>query len=69
MIGDIVEFEDLQRLSGLTDASAIKVWAMSVGISYLADGRGGIWTTICALNSALGVSPSRQLPPYPPDLV
>ena len=39
------------------------------GIAYLPDGQGGIWTTICAVNVALGVPTSQHLPPYPPDLI
>jgi len=31
-------------------------WANTNGIRYKYDGRGGIWTTVEAINAALGVS-------------
>jgi hypothetical protein len=49
MIGAIVEFDDLRRLSRLGDnaqLATIERWAKRVGIRYQYDGRGGIWTTV-----------------------
>lgn len=59
MIGAVVEFDDLRRLSRLGEhaqLATIERWAQRVGIRYQYDGRGGIWTTVDGLNAALGLS-------------
>ena len=59
MIGALVEFDDLRRLSRLGEKAqlaTIERWAKQVGIRYQYDGRGGIWTTVDGLNAALGLS-------------
>lgn len=58
MIGTIVEFDDLRRLSRLGEdarLATIERWAKREGIRFGYDGRGGIWTTEKALNAALGL--------------
>ncbi len=59
MIGAVIEFEDLRKLSRLGEnakLATVERWAQRVGIRYQYDGRGGIWTTTDALNAALGLS-------------
>ena len=59
MIGTLIEFDDLRKLSRLGDAaklSTVERWAQRVGIRYQYDGRGGIWTTVDAMNAALGLN-------------
>lgn len=54
-------FEDLQLLSGMTDAVDVMRWADAQGIRYGHGCGDGIWTTITALNVALGlVEPSSE---------
>lgn len=59
MTGRVLTFEDLRKLcapDGPTPRAATVVrWALAQGIRYKYDGRGGIWTTVDALNAALGV--------------
>jgi hypothetical protein len=69
MIGGLVEFDDLRKLSRLGDnakLATVERWAQRVGIRYQYDGRGGIWTTTDALNAALGlnVAQSDDAAPY-----
>lgn len=59
MIGPVLEFDDLRRLSRLGERAtlaSVERWAKRVRIRYQYDGRGGIWTTVDALNEALGLS-------------
>jgi hypothetical protein len=59
MLGDILQFEDLQRLcrpSPNEPAPKLRTvarWAESQGIRYLYDGKGGIFTTMSALQDAV----------------
>lgn len=59
-----VTFEGLQRLcapNGPEPRPATVVrWARAQGIRYKYDGRGGIWTTVDALNAALGLQPRAE---------
>lgn len=58
MIGPLIDFDDLRKLSRLGDAaklSTVERWPQRVGIKYSYDGRGGIWTTMDAMNAAIGV--------------
>lgn len=65
----IVPFEELQRRSGVRQAAAVERWAQREGIRYF-HGGDGIWTTLEALNAALGVLPANDAPPpLSPDLV
>ncbi|AKC81134.1 hypothetical protein XB05_22100 [Xanthomonas arboricola] len=55
----VITFEDLRRLCApfgpAPRASTVVRWARDQGIRYKYDGRGGIWTTVDALNAALGL--------------
>lgn len=68
MIADsILQFTDLQELCRPGEKprlSTVERWATSQGIKYRYDGKGGIWTTTDALNSALGVLPIEPDAPY-----
>ncbi|CEM57803.1 hypothetical protein XCCB1459_1683 [Xanthomonas campestris pv. campestris] len=56
----VITFEDLRRLCAPVGpaprASTVVRWAREQGILYRYDGRGGIWTTLDALNAALGLA-------------
>ena len=55
MIGvDVLEFDDLQRLSGYTRLSDVERWATDNGIPFKRR-RLGIVTTVTAFNAALGI--------------
>ena len=67
MIGTLIEFDDLRKLSRLGDAaklSTVERWAQRVGIRYQYDGRGGIWTTMDAMNAAVGIDRSTGAESY-----
>lgn len=59
MIGRIVEFADLQQLSGLKRRADVERWAEEAGVP-VKPCRGGVWTTLDALNRALGVAPANE---------
>ncbi|KAF1719778.1 hypothetical protein [Pseudoxanthomonas wuyuanensis] len=60
MTEKILTFAALQRMCRPTGpaprASTVVRWAERQHIRYKYDGQGGIWTTMEALNAALGVS-------------
>lgn len=66
--GRVLTFTDLQRLcmprGPLPRVGTVRRWADRQGIRYRADGKGGIWTTLAALNAALGLGgdESQQAP-------
>lgn len=64
MSGAVLTFEDLRRLCAPAGpaprASTVVRWARDQGIRYKYDGRGGIWTTVDALNAALGLSTAME---------
>jgi len=64
MIGLIVEFSDLQRLSGFERRADVERWADNIGL-HVKPCRGGVWTTLPALNEVLGLSDDdgEQYPP------
>lgn len=74
MIGSILQFQDLQRLcrpapgASLPKLATVERWARDQGIRYRYDGQGGIWTTLEALNAALGIVPSNDEPLSPQDV-
>lgn len=56
MIGaDVLEFDDLQRLSGYERLSDVERWARDQGIPFKRT-RKGIATTVTAFNSAMGIT-------------
>lgn len=57
----IVGADELRQRSGKHNASAIRRWASQQGIRVF-DGKDGPWTTLEALNKALGVSSANESP-------
>jgi uncharacterized protein YigE (DUF2233 family) len=54
----ILDFDDLRRVSRLGERATlarVEAWARRSGIAFKYDGRGGIWTTLDAMNAALGL--------------
>lgn len=75
MIGSILQFRDLQRLcrpdpdAAPPRLSTVVRWADRQGIPFKYDGNGGIFTTMEAVNSALGIGgPTPQAPLLPEQL-
>ncbi|MFY0183220.1 hypothetical protein PV767_03960 [Stenotrophomonas rhizophila] len=71
MIGPILQFEDLQQLckpGANPRLATVESWAKREGIAYRYDGKGGIWTTQDALNTALGIHKAANSDhPYAPE--
>lgn len=68
MIGPrVIEFADLQRLSGYTRLADVERWAVAIGLPVQRC-RGGVFTTLDAVNHALGV-PGVDAPLYDGDVV
>ncbi|MGY3265854.1 hypothetical protein ACVWZN_001927 [Lysobacter sp. HA35] len=59
MIGSVLEFADLQRVSGYDRRADVERWARDIGLS-VRPCRGGVWTTVEALNAALGLLASND---------
>ena len=60
MIGAaILEFADLQQMSGYTRLSDGERWAIDQGIPFKR-GRGRISTTVDAFNAAMGIRPAEN---------
>jgi hypothetical protein len=55
----ILFFEDLQAISRRKRLADVVRWAIAQEIPFKYDGRGGVWTTIDALNSSMGVVVTR----------
>jgi hypothetical protein len=54
--------DDLVALTGYQRAADIERWCHRHGVRYFR-GRAGIWTTLDAVNSALGLRSDRAEPP------
>ena len=71
MIGPILQFEDLQELcqpGAHPRLATVERWARAQGVRYRYDGKGGIWTTVDALNAALGVVAANE-DAYPTEIM
>lgn len=66
MIGQVLQFEDLQRVSGYTRAADVERWAQKIGLAVKPT-RDGIASSMDAWNAALGVAANRDT--YAPDAV
>ena len=64
----IVDAEELRRISGLVQAAAVKRWASAQGIRTC-DGADGPWTTVEALNAALGLHGAANDKAYSTDIL
>lgn len=64
----ILEFEDLQRITGYTRRSDIERSMRAQGIKLFL-GRKGPWTTIDLINDAGGIKAASQPDGYNPDIL
>jgi len=65
----VLEFADLKRISGYSRRADVERWAKDNGIA-VKPCRGGVWTTLEAVNVALGVAAANDgAAPYDPDLI
>lgn len=67
MIGALIEFDNLRKLSRLGEnaqLATVERWAKRAGIRYQYDGRGGIWTTLDAMNAAVGIAEEPESEQY-----
>ena len=55
MIGRVLEFQDLQRISGYERRADVERWAESIGLK-VCPCRGGVWTTQTAVDAVLGIA-------------
>jgi hypothetical protein len=70
MIGSVLQFADLQELcrpGKRPTRRTVEAWARANGLQYRYDGAGGIWTTVEALNAALGLAGASNDQAYKPD--
>jgi hypothetical protein len=63
----IIDAETLRARSGKGTAAAVRRWANQQGIRVL-EGKDGPWTTLEAINKALGVGSANE-PVYTPDQI
>jgi hypothetical protein len=67
----LLTFDDLKavaRLGPRCSLARVEAWARKARIPYSYDARGGIWTTVDAVNAALGVGSAGSAPDeIPPD--
>ena len=66
--GGLVDHEALQHLTGFDRMGDIARALERQGIRYLRGRAGRLFTTVDALNKAMGISPSEPDAPYSPDL-
>lgn len=65
----VLEFADLKRISGYNRRADVERWAKENGIAVKLC-RGGVWTTLEAVNIALGVTAANEeSPAYPPEVI
>lgn len=74
MRGPILQFQDLQEICKPGErptVATVEKWAQDQGIRYRYDRKGGIWTTLDAVNAALGCGapPPANSDPYDPSEV
>jgi hypothetical protein len=70
MIGPVLQFGDLQDLCKPGEhprLATVEAWAIKQGIRYRYDGNGGIWTTLDALNAAIGLQAANDSGTYNPE--
>ena len=73
MIGSILQFEDLQELCRPGEhprLATVEAWARKIGLRYTYDGKGGLVTTLDAINAAIGLTAAaNDGSHYPTDIV
>ena len=60
--------DDLERLTGYQQQADIEKWCQKNGIRVFRS-RAGVWTTLEAVNAALGLGRAGERPPVPLDLI
>jgi hypothetical protein len=69
VIGEVLQYQDLQELcrpGKRPRLATVERWARDRGIRVQYVGKGGVWTTITALNEALGLlADSQKSDTYP----
>jgi hypothetical protein len=70
---EILDFDDIRAVSRLGDRATLATverWANKIGLLYSYDGVGGIWTTVDAMNAAVGlISAPQRADKYTPESV
>ena len=59
MVGSVLQFKDLQQLCKPGEhprLATVEAWARKIGLRYTYDGKGGLLSTVDAVNAALGLS-------------
>jgi hypothetical protein len=72
VIGPILQFEDLQQVCRPGEhprLATVEAWARRIGLMYTYDAKGGIWTTVDALNAAIGLTAPSNDDKIDPDQV
>lgn len=67
MIGPVLQFDDLKRISGYTRAADVERWAKRIGLATKPT-QDGPASSVQAWNVALGITPAPN-DPYQPDAV
>jgi hypothetical protein len=69
-LNQILSFQDLRVISRRRRLAEVERWALEQQIPFKYDARGGIWTTLDAVNASLGVVVMTRLTDqaYPPDI-
>lgn len=70
MIGPILQFEDLQQLcqpGHYPRLATVEAWARKIGLRFVYDAKGGLISTVDALNAAMGVGSASNEGKYGPD--
>ena len=69
-LDSILFFEDLQVISRRKRLADVEKWATEQEIPFKYDAKGGIWTTIDAVNASMGVrTVDRRDWAYSPDII
>ena len=59
VIGPVLQFEDLQELCKPGEhprLATVEAWARKIGLRYTYDAKGGLLSTVDAVNAALGLT-------------
>jgi hypothetical protein len=72
VIGPILQFEDLQELCRPGEhprLATVVAWARRIDLRYTYDGKGGIISTVEAVNAAMGLKAANDSDKYDPSEV
>ena len=69
----IISYPELQKLcrpdGPAPRLATVERWARKSGIRIQYDGQGGVWTTMTALDAALGIGSAASNESYPAELI